>query len=348
MPRSQKLILIFLVLLAGSFLPTYFFSHKPEAVVGEALQKLAEDQSFLGVATIGMLAPESVLTAAGADPSVALPIVFVGQGGMNLPKDQPVSGQGTFTLTSADDSEPVTLDVVAQRDGSAFAKLSNLPVTDEQSSAVIKALDGQWFSMPSRTLADLLTRDAAAAKPSAIDGTRPVATWQSLRDEIASGDIFGVPTQKGNAGTGLAFIRHYDVPVLNEPLIGVVQDMKSLQKGRSLTSAELDDIAAKVRASKVDLEVWVDIRTKQLQQIQLMVADVDPSNPLITKQKFSLVLKFTAWGEPVEVAPPAESRPYADVVTSAARDIVPAAPVEGTAPDAEAAPSDTAPADPQP
>lgn len=315
MQKNRVLVIVFALLLAGMLLPRMFLSKHPAAVVGPAVAKLSADTSFLAAVTIGMVAPASALGAAGIDAAEvpAIPVIFVGEGGMNFPKDKPPSGRGTFVLGGTDEKR-LTVDVVTAQNGNAYARLTNLDSAEGEGTDAIKAVEGQWFSMSSRTLAAMLAGDAASAAspvdPNAAPGTRPAATWQSLRNQIADGDLFGVPVQLGVAGLDSVFVRHYALPVRPDQLGMLAQDIKSLELGRALTASEQVQVVQKAANTSVQLEVWVDVRTEELQQAKLTIGTLDPGTKAEDLREFSALVKFTSWGAPVEVVPPAQSRDF--------------------------------------
>src|SRR5262245_15371172 len=119
MDKNRRLLIIFVVLFVGMLVPMYFLKN-PSVVVSSALKKLETDSAFMGVATIGTFAPASTAMAMGAPAGEAVPIVFVGEGGFNMPPDQPPSGRATLVMEGGDPAKPLTLDLAALQDGSAF------------------------------------------------------------------------------------------------------------------------------------------------------------------------------------------------------------------------------------
>ncbi len=321
MEKSRRVIIAAFVLMAvGAIVPTMLFNARPEKVVVAALQKLDGDVSFMGAATIGTFMPSSAISAAGGDPhALLLPIVFVGQGGVNLPKGKPPSGKGTFVLVGqGEGGKDLTFDVSALQDGRAFAKLSNLP-SAPTSASVVRLVDGKWFAMDARTLASLITRDSPqpAADASNPTGTRPAATWQTLRKELVSPDFFGTPTQLALTEFTTMPVQRFVLPIQPAALVTFSQDLKSLLLGRSLSADELKQVADDMATRSVALEVWINSQSEELAQMRLTVASRDiGAKAGNDANHFSMVIKFTSWGTPIEVTSPADVHPYSEILTA--------------------------------
>ncbi len=319
--RQAVIVAVFALMAAGALVPTVFFATRPEKVVLTALHKLDGDVSFMAAATIGTFAPESTIAAAGGDPKGApVPIVFVGEGGMNMPKDRPPSGKATFDLIGqGDGGKDLTLDVSAGQDGTAYARLSNLPLTAKD-AALVKRVNGKWFSMDARTLASLIVRSpqTAAAEGAASTGSRPAASWQSLRQELVKPGFFGTPVPLALTEMTTQPIKRFILPMHPDRLVTFSQDLKSLVLGRSLSAEEMQQVADELAKRDVSLEVWVNTRQEELAQLQLTVSsrDAGGSDAGSDANHFSMVLKFTSWNEPVEVKPPDDITPYSDLMAA--------------------------------
>ena len=277
----------------------------------------------MGAATIGTFVPSSAVAAAGGDPNAQLvPIIFVGEGGMNLPKDKPPSGKATFVMVGQGaGGQDLSLDVSAMQDGRAYAKLSNLP-SSEKSASLVKVVDNKWFSMDARTLASLVVRDVQTVPVDQGNptGTRPAATWQSLRKEFVTPGFFGTPVPLVLTEMTTVPVKRYALPIQPDKLVTFSQDLKSLLLGRSLSADELQQVADNMAKRDVALEVWVDTQRQELAQVKLTVSSRDAGGTDAAADAdanhFSMVLKFTSWGTPVEVTEPDGATPYADILSA--------------------------------
>jgi hypothetical protein len=319
--RQAVIVAVFALMAAGALVPAVFFNTRPEKLVLTALHKLDGDVSFMGAATIGTFVPASAITAAGGDPKAQpVPIVFVGEGGLNLPKDKPPSGRAAFVMVGQGKAgKDLSLDVSATQDGKAYAKLSNLPES-EKSAVLVKFIDDKWFSMDARTLASLIARDPQkpAADANNPTGTRPAATWQTLRKELVTPGFFGTPIPMALTEMTTVPVKHFALPIHADKLVTFSQDLKSLLLGRSLSADELQQVADDTAKRDIALEIWVYTQRQELAQLKLTSTSRNAGNAddNADANHFSMVLKFTSWGSPVEVAAPDAFTPYSDIASA--------------------------------
>src|SRR5512142_1701280 len=258
--KKYSIAILFALMLVGAFVPAYLYNERPEAVVGPAILKLKDAKSLMAAVTVGTFAPESIVRAAGADPSlVLLPIVFVGEAGVNLPDGKPLSGDATFVIVGHDKTQPeITFHVVATDDGTSYVQFENVPES-KTSAAVVKELNGKWYSMRSRGLAALLAKDGEATAGQEDPSGKPSAdAWARIRDAVSSGDLFGRPVALGNQVLGTVNARRYALPFNHAGLVQLATDMTTIIRGRALTDDERKEVARSMEGRDAQLDVWID------------------------------------------------------------------------------------------
>lgn len=317
--KRYGLVIAFIVMLAGGVAMSFAYNQSPERVVGESFRKLRDAKSFMAAATVATFAPEAVVQAAGADPNlVLLPIIFVGEAGVNMPPGGKVSGSATFELIgNAKDGKNVTFGVVTAEDGTSYVRFENVP-EEKTSAKVVEALNDKWFSMSSRGLAALLAKDGEATAAQVDQTGKPSdEAWARIRERISSGELFGRPEQQSREVLGAANVTKFDVPLKREVLVSIAQDIKTLVRGRALTDDERAEVEKAMAGRDVSLQVWVDRDAKKLMQANLDVRSHDaapvagqPPKPAL----LSVLMRFTSWNEPVPVDVPKDSAPFADLI----------------------------------
>lgn len=319
--KKYTIAILFALMLAGAFVPAYLYNERPEAVVGPAIAGLKDAKSLMAAVTIGTFAPESLVRAAGADPSlVLLPIIFVGEAGVNLPvAGKPMSGTATFVIVGSDKNQPeVTFHVITADDGTSYVQFENVPES-KTSAAVVKELNGKWYSMRSRGLAALLAKDGEATAGQEDPSGKPSAdAWARIRDAVSSGDLFGRPVALGNQVLGTVNARRYALPFNHAGLVQLATDMTTIIRGRALTDDERKEVARSMEGRDAQLDVWIDRREKRIVQLNLDVKDVAPQASGAAAARppalLSVLVRVTSWNEPVPVEKPADSTPFADLI----------------------------------
>ena len=319
MKKKYAVPAIFAVMLIGWFIPTYLYKDRPEATVRAALMKLKDSRSVMAAVTVATFAPESIVRAAGADPDlVFLPVVFVGETTVNLPEDKAMSGTATFVLVGAGKEEDeVTFDVIVSDDGTSYVKFRNVP-KEKTAVDVAEELNDKWYSMPSRGLAALLAKDGDATAADVDPSGKPSKdAWARIKDVAMSGELFGRPVPLGAQDiAGAAPVRRYQMPLKHEALVRLAADIKTIVRGRSLNEEELAEVAQAMTDRDVSLELWVDRRAKRIVQMKLdvkgRVEGVDAAKGKTSL--LSVLARFTAWNETVEVKAPAESQPFLGLI----------------------------------
>lgn len=314
--KKYAIIVLFVAMAAVGVLMHRAYLDNPRATVGEALRTAAAAKSFMSVVTVGTFAPESVLNAAGADPALALlPVVFVGEAAFTSAEGRSPSGTANFVLVGAqgDDGKDVTIDLVAHESGTSFVRFTNMPAGKEP-SAVAGQIDGHWYSLHTRELAAMLLKDGQAAPVTGEPSPASVDAWARMRDAVLGGELFGLPVLLGTQVLGEVSARKYEVPLRPEALRAFVEDMTLLVRGRALTQEERDEIARDLAARTTTLTVWVDRRTKQLLQFNVDAKERRADGSDAPGGHLSVLVRFTAWDAPVEVVPPTDATPFADLV----------------------------------
>ncbi len=310
--KKYSIAILFVLMLAGALIPTYLYNQRPEAVVGPALAKLQDATSLMAAVTVGTFAPESIVKAAGADPSlVLLPIVFVGEAGVNIPKDKPMSGTATFVIVGHDKTQQeVTFHVVAADDGTSYVQFENVP-ENKTSAKVVQELNGKWYSMRSRGLAAILAKDGEATAGQEDASGKPAAdAWNRIRRSVADGEPFGPPVALGSQVLGTVNARRYALPFNHAGLVQLATDVTTIIRGRELGDDEKKEIARAMEGRDAELDLWIDRSKKRIVQMNLDVKDVAGSKTSL----LSVLVRVTAWDEPVPVEKPADSTPFADLI----------------------------------
>jgi len=316
--KKYSLAIAFIIMLVGGVALGYVYNERPEKVVGESIRSLRDARSLMAAVTVGTFAPETVVRAAGADPNlVLLPIVFVGEVGMNIPADQPVSGTATFEIIGEnEEGKAVTFHVVIGEDGMSYVQFENIP--EEKTSAnVVEQLNGKWYSMRSRGLAALLAKDGEATLAQEDPtGKAPVEAWARVRETVSNGELFGRPVAQGTQRLGAVSASKYELPFKHDVLVRVAQDIKTMVRGRALTDDERAEVAMTMQNREVSLQIWVERKTKRLLQANLDVKTLglEPGDKEPRTSLLSLLARFTSWNEPVEVKVPEESQPFGDLI----------------------------------
>ncbi|HTM67742.1 MAG TPA: hypothetical protein VL426_00440 [Candidatus Binatia bacterium] len=315
--KRYALTIAFIVMLAGGVAMSLIYNQRPERIVGEAMRKLRDANSFMGAATIATFAPERIVQAAGADPNlVLLPIVFVGEVGVNVPPGGKVSGDANFELIGSDKDKPVTFHVVTAEDGTSYVRFENVPA-EKTSAKVVEELNGKWYSMRTRGLAALLAKDGEATADQEDPSGKPAAdAWERIRATVSSGELFGRPEQQGRQVLGAASVTKYEVPLRREALVGLAQDIKTMVRGRALTDEERAEVEKTMADRDVSLQVWIDRSAKKLMQANLDVR-THAADEGGTEQKpalLSVLMRFSSWNEPVPVEAPKDSQPFGDLI----------------------------------
>ncbi|MEY4744514.1 MAG: hypothetical protein RL272_459 [Candidatus Parcubacteria bacterium] len=307
---------LFVAMLAGALVPAYIYNERPEAVIGPALRKLRDAKSVMAAVTVGTFAPEAVVRAAGADPKlILLPIVFVGEVGVNLPKDKPLSGTATFVVMGQDkDQKEVTVNVITTDDGTSYVQFENVPES-KTSAKVVKELNGKWYSMRSRGLAAILAKDGEATAGQEDPSGKPAAdAWARIRDEVSNGDLFGSPLPLGSQVLGAVNARRYTLPFRHDALVRLALDLKTVLRGRTLTDAERAELTRSMEGDTAELDVWIDRREKRLVQMSLDVKTAAGEGAEAKPSHLNILARFTSWDSPVEVKVPADSDPFVDLI----------------------------------
>lgn len=322
--RKYGVAIVFAVMLALGLTTSFLYNKRPETLVGEALRQLADAKSFMAATTVGTFAPESIVKAAGADPAlVLLPVVLVGEVAANLPNGQPMSGTATFVLVGGEkEGEEVTFDLAVTGDGLSYVKFANVP-QEKASADVVDRLNQKWFSMRSRGLAALLAKDGdAAAADEDPTGKPSKDAWSRIRTAVTSGELFGPPVSIGAQVLGSTVTRRYALPFKPLAMERLAEDITIIVRGRSLSEEERAEIRASLADRDAALEVWIDKRTKRFVQLNLDVkakgdgADADVRGKT---SQLSVLVRITSWNEPVDVATPSESTPFADFISNLAK-----------------------------
>ncbi|HTK04083.1 MAG TPA: hypothetical protein VL500_00710 [Candidatus Eisenbacteria bacterium] len=316
--KKYSLAIAFIIMLAGGVALSYVYNERPERVVGEAIRTLRDARSFMAAVTVGTFAPEAVVRAAGGDPNlVLLPIVFVGEVGMNLPADKPPSGTATFELIGQDkDGKEVTFHVVTGQDGTSYVQFENIP-EEKTSAKVVEQLNGKWYSMRTRGLAALLAKDGEATAEQEDPTGKPAAeAWARVRETVSSGELFGRPVAEGTQLLGSVSATKYELPLKHDVLVRVAQDIKTMVRGRTLTPDELSAVALTMQDRDVSLQIWAERKSKRLLQANLDVKTLglDPGDKEPKTTLLSLLVRFTSWNEPVDVQIPQDSQPFGDLI----------------------------------
>lgn len=314
--KKYAIVILFVAMVGIGILMQRAYIDNPRVTVAQALRKVAAAKSFMAVVTIGTFAPESVLNAAGADPALALlPVVFVGEAAVKSAEGGSPSGTANFVLVGAqgDDGKDVTIDLVAHDSGTSFVRFTNMPASKEP-SAVAGQIDGHWYSLHTRELAAMLLKDGQAAPVTGEPSDAPAEAWSRMRDAVLGGELFGLPVLLGTQVLGEVSARRYEVPLRPDALRAFVEDMTLLVRGRALTQEERDEIARDLAARTTTLTVWVDRRTKQILQFNVDVQERRADGSDAPGGHLSVLIRFTAWDAPVDVVPPADATPFADLV----------------------------------
>ena len=314
--KKLGIVILFVAMAAVGILMQRAYLDNPRLTVGEALRKAAAAKSVMSVVTIGTFAPESVINAAGADPALALlPVVFVGEAAMKSSEGGTPSGTANFVLVGAQegDGKDVTVDLVAHESGTSFVRFTNMP-SGKEPSAISGQIDGHWYSLHTRELAAMLLKDGQASPVTGEASPESAAAWARMRDAVLGGELFGLPVLLGTQVLGEVSARKYEVPLRPEALRAFVEDMTTLVRGRALTQDERDEIARDIAARKTVLTLWVDRRSKQILQFSVDVQEQRADGSAAPAGHLSVLVRFTAWDAPVEVTPPADATPFADLV----------------------------------
>lgn len=313
--KKFALVILFVAMVSGGLLFTRMYADPSDASVAQAFARLRDAKSFMAAVTIGAFAPESVVRAAGGDPSqVILPMVFVGEVAMNVPPDGRASGTANFVLVGGqDESKDVAIEAVIGAEGTSYVRFANVP--SDGNAAVAEELNGKWYSMRTRGLAALLAKDGeAVAEEEDPTGKAPRAAWERLRAAIADGEMFSKPKPLGGQVLGEISTRRYQLSLKREAVVAFMQDVAVLVRGRDLRADERKEIAAAMDKRSAMVEVWIDRKTGALQQVNLDVRGLDEDGQASKVSYFSMLARFTAWDAPVEVAAPADASPFVDML----------------------------------
>lgn len=313
--KKYALAIIFVAMVASSLVIARAYADSPTAIVGEAFGRLRSAKSFMAAMTIGAFAPESVVRAAGGDPSqVILPVVFVGEMALNIPAEGRPNGTANFVLVGGqDESQDVSIESVIGAEGTSFVRFANVP-SEGFAATVADELNGKWYSMRTRGLAALLAKDGeSVAEEEDPTGKASRDAWSRLRSAVASGEVFGKPVPLGAQVLGEVTTRRYQLPLKRDAVAVFMQDVAILVRGRELRADERVEIAAAMEKRAATVEVWINKRTGALQQINLDVRGVDEAGQASNVSYFSLLARFTAWDAPVEFEVPQESTPFVDM-----------------------------------
>lgn len=316
MMKKYALVILFVAMAAGGLLFGRAYVDRPDAVVGEAFGRLRDVKSVMAAATIGTFAPESVVRAAGGDPSqVILPVVFVGELAMNVPADGNPSGTANFVIVGGgEESKEVSIEAVVGAEGTSYVRFSNVPI-EGKAAAAVGELNGKWHSMRTRGLAALLAKDGEAVAAEEDSSGKPSrAAWGRLRSAIVDGEMFGAPQPLGAQVLGDVATRRYLLPLKRDAVVAFMQDVSVLVRGRDLRPDERAEIAKEMENRAATVEVWIDRQTGTLQQANLDVRGKDENGQDSNVSYFSLLARFTAWDAPVDVVVPAESTPFVDLI----------------------------------
>lgn len=331
--RNGLLIAVFVLLCGGTFaLTTYAGKRAPARMIASVLADAEKHHSFFGAATVATFAPDEAVRAAGADPSTSpLAMVFVGQGGVNIPADALPSMTGSFTLVSGQDAKnDLAMDVRALADGTAYAMLTNVPSESTQGGDVAASLgiaEKTWRKMAGSELVATL-RSIAGGTPDAPQADSPrddavtLAAWQRLRAAALSPDTFNDAVPKGAQvladGTSA---KVYALPVKRDALKAIAVDAATLIAGRRLTSIELLDVEQVAARRDGTLTLWIEPKQQKLLQASVDIRGVGlapDANGLLPLVHASMLLRITGWDETVTVAAPTLTAPVAptdDAVT---------------------------------
>lgn len=304
--KKYALLVLFVAMIAVGFALRRAYVHDPALAVAGALRQAAGAAAFTATVTAVTFAPESVLRAAGADPTLALlPVVVVADVAVHAPKDGPASWTADASFAdAADDGTGGARIAVIASGGSSYVRFENLP-SGQDGKALADALSGRWLSLSSADAAALLGKQGTLG---AADG----AAWARVRAAALDGSLFGLPRELGGQVIDGMPTRRYAVPLRPDVLPVFLQDVSEALSGRTLSSDERAAIAQDAAGRDVALTVWVDRRTGRLLQFSVEAAKPGSSAPV------SVLARITAWDAPPAPAAPADAVPFSQLMTAPA------------------------------